>query len=83
MGRMSEMAAFLNRKRSYPLCVIQFPSKRWGFVGSVPAALAFEGDPEEAAKRAQFGGRFVKTRAWDTKEEALNEAERLGFKVTG
>lgn len=55
------------------LHVIQFPSGRWGFVGSVPPSLAFEGSPEEIAKALKFGPGFAKvtTRSWETEQAAL------------
>lgn len=64
------------------LTLIQFPSGKWGYVGSVPAALAFEweddGDlkialrsgPGIALKIAEREGRTFRTRVWDTEAEA-------------
>lgn len=67
------------------LHVIQFPSGRWGFVGSVPEALAFEGTAEEIQKARQFGPGFAKVKAvsFATKEDAIAEASAKGFEVSG
>lgn len=73
----------------YGLHLIKNPSGTYSFVGDVPAELAWtteDGAPpsEEQVKiAAQFGPRFarVKERAWPTAEEALKEAEALGYTV--
>lgn len=63
--------------------VIQYPSGRWGFVGKVPASLAYEYDSEDdvmtalqigpgiAARIAAKAGRTFKTRSWSSQDEAL------------
>jgi hypothetical protein len=83
-GRGSEMSAFLNRK-PLPLSVIQYPTKRWGFVGRVPTDLAYEGSPEDISIGLQHGFRLVKSRvkslSWETKEEALAAAAEKGYSV--
>jgi hypothetical protein len=83
-GRVSEMAAFFNRK-PLPLSIIEFPSKRWGFVGRVPMDLSYEGSAEdlEIGRRHGFGlvsGR-VKRLTWETKDEALAAAKAKGYTV--
>ena len=71
------------------LHVIQFPSGKWGFVGNVPSDLSYEqkdGTPatsEQISNIKQFGAGFVsgvRKRGWDTKEQAIAEAARLGHK---
>jgi len=76
------------------LSVIQYPSGRYGFVGSVPAVLAVEtDDPSLIEVGARCGldlakrigarrGKFIRGRAWDSRQEALAEAARHGFAVT-
>jgi hypothetical protein len=83
-GRITEMAVFLNRK-PLPLSIIQYPSKRWGFVGKVPMDLAWEGSPEDIAIGVRHGFGLVKGRvkslSWQTKEEALAAATEKGYSV--
>lgn len=65
--------------------VIQYPSGRWGFAGSVSAELTYvqlDGSPatqEQLATAARFGPRLarVTTRAFTTKAEALQAAADL------
>lgn len=69
--------------------VIRYPSGKYGFVGKVPASLAFEYESEEdlknaqqcgpgiAGKIAQREGRIFRTRTWDTEEAALQAAAAL------
>jgi hypothetical protein len=75
------------------LSVIQYPSGRFGFVGSVPAVLSIETDDRsliEVGARCGLGlaqriaarrGKFIWARAWDSRQEALAEAARHGFSV--
>ena len=59
--------------------VEQYPTGRWGFVGSVRADLAYvqrDGSPatdEQIEKCQQFGPRLARltTRTWPNKEAAL------------
>jgi hypothetical protein len=70
--------------------LIQFPSGRWGFVGNTDSRLAFtmkdgsEVTKDAAKTAASFGPALagVKTRSWTTREEAVEAAEALGFKVS-
>jgi hypothetical protein len=73
------MKEFSNLAKINTCNLIQYPSGRWGFVGKVPAVLAFinkeTGEAptdEQVAKANSFGVRFsgLKTRSWATKEEA-------------
>lgn len=69
--------------------VIRYPSGKYGFVGKVPASLAYEyeseGDlraaqqcgPGIAGKIAAREGRVFRTRVWDTEEAALQAAAKL------
>jgi hypothetical protein len=60
--------------------IIQLPTGRWGFVGRVPVALAYqqEDGSEPTAKQAEiirgFGPRLagVKARVYETRLEAHN-----------
>jgi len=75
-----------------PPHVLQFftYSKKWGFVGKIDARLAHvmaDGSPvtEDAAKKArEHGPRLagVRTRVWDTEEEAIAAAKALGYEVS-
>lgn len=67
---------------------IQYPSGRWGFVGKVPAALAYEGDadliavalqagPGIAARIAAREGRAFASLSWATEAEALAAKGKL------
>lgn len=72
-----------------PLCVNQYPTGRWGFVGRVPADLAWTSldggppDPAEVDVASQFGARFakVRSRSWETREDALRAAAEIGAEV--
>jgi hypothetical protein len=69
--------------------VIQFPSGKFGFVGKVPAALAFEYDSEAdvaiaiqsgpgiARKIAEREGRMFRVRVWDTEVDAMRAAHNI------
>lgn len=75
------------------LIVIQAPSGRFVFRGSVPAALAYQWEAEsdlEAAKQcgpaiaeriAARHGRTFKSVAFDTRESAIAAAAALGHSV--
>lgn len=72
-------------------CLIQFPSGRWGFVGSVDPDLAYvdreTGGPptdKQLETARQFGPRLarVATRTWATKAEAVAAAAAVGTPVT-
>ena len=75
------------------LHIIKYPTGRYGFVGRVPAALAYQGSADDMQAAAQCGpgiarkiaernGREFKTLAWDTEAEARAAAETLGFAVS-
>lgn len=73
-----------------PNCLIEHPNGRWSFVGRVDAKLAYrrvDGAPmtnADAEATRQFGPRLagVTGRSWNTREEALADAEAFGAKVT-
>jgi hypothetical protein len=77
----------------YALHVIKYPTGRYGFVGRVPFALAYEAEgitPEEIAHAMAFTvakaiaekrGGYLKHKVWETKEAALAEAAAKGFAV--
>lgn len=70
--------------------VMQYPSGRWGFVGSVDSRLAYvRKDGSEATEddlsSARIAGPNVaglKTRTFDTKEAALAAAEAISAEVS-
>lgn len=74
-----------------PLSLIQYPSGKFGFVGRVPAVLAYvwedESDLQAAAqcgpgiarKIAERNGRTFSTRVWDTEAEAIAARTAAGF----
>jgi hypothetical protein len=69
----------------------QNPAKTFSFSGSVPAVLGFyrkDGHPlteEDIRGIAQFGAglcrKTIGTKTWNTREDAIIEAELLGFTV--
>ena len=73
------------------LSIIQYPSGRYGFVGSVPAVLAVETDDPSlievgarcglgiAARIAARRGKFIRTRTWDSREAAQEAAAGAGL----
>lgn len=73
------------------LSVIRYPSGKYGFVGNVPAVLAYEwqdeGDlqaakqcgPGIARKIAERNGRIFNTRVWATEAEAIAARAAAGF----
>jgi hypothetical protein len=71
------------------LHVMEYPTGRFGYVGSVPTTLAFTApdggpaDPAEVEKACSFGQRFgkVKSRTFATKEEAVAFASEHGYKA--
>jgi hypothetical protein len=75
------------KTNQYGLHVIKYPSGRWGFVGNVPAALAFVTEDDlkptekQLADAAAYGPRLagVKTRSWASKTKAVAAAKALGY----
>lgn len=76
------------------LHVDHWPSGKFGFVGSIPIELAYEYadgsfpiSDKDAKDIQSFGpglvmkSRGIRTRSWQSREAAIAEAERLGYKV--
>jgi hypothetical protein len=70
----SEMSAFINQKpaTNFRINIIQFPSGRWGFVGSIPLVLTKENKTSLVP-----GARSSKS--YDSKEDALADAAKEGY----
>jgi len=67
-----------------PLSLIKFPSGKWGFVGSVPVNLRYDPTPtaeqvveiKQVSTPALVLKRYgIKTRVWNSREEAIEAAE--------
>jgi hypothetical protein len=76
------------------LHLTRYPSGRFGFVGRIPQALAYEGDADMLAIATQCGPGFAERIAkrqgltfrylsWASAEEACAAAKALGFEVAG
>ena len=67
----------------YELSLIKFPSGRYGFVGTVPASLAFS--PESTQKQIDNSIRFgvgigkAKRLVFDTVAQAAQAAQAAGY----
>ena len=69
--------------------LIQYPSGRWGFAGRVDARLAYVTKDGKTPTANQFESARIagpdiaglKTRAWDSMEQAIIAAQKLGIKV--
>ena len=67
----------------YKLSIIQYPSKRFGFVGRVPSILAYSGASEKELKAiAQVGPGLImkqnpniKSLSWETEQDAKDFAK--------
>ena len=70
--------------RSLGLYVIQFPSGRWGYVGSIPVDIAYVdgATKEQIATGLSFGQQFgPKTRTFETEAQARDYAMASGHTV--
>jgi hypothetical protein len=75
---------------NYGLHIVGTPTGKFYFVGNVPNALGFVGKDGEPVSdefvRDQLmlpsAYRSIKSRVWDTYEEAKQAAEALGFRVS-
>lgn len=76
----SELNAFnMKIKKCF---LTQYPSKKWGFVGSVPVELAFINPTEEKLKNLRFGEKFgPDKRSFLTREEAILFANNLSIPI--
>lgn len=66
----------------YQLSIIQYPSGKFGFVGSVPYILAFESSDQsfiESQLRLPAKYRALKNRVFNSEIEAQHVAELLGY----
>lgn len=74
------------------LHIIKYPSGRYGFVGRVPACLAYEGSDEDLQSAAIAGpriarliaernGRSFVALAWNTEAEAREAARVAGYTI--
>lgn len=88
-----EMAyALRNLQKLPPNNLMQFPSGRWGFVGSVDARLSIvqldgsPATPDQIRKAASFGigimRHEIRTRSWETRADAIAAAAELGVMIT-
>jgi hypothetical protein len=59
----------------YGLHIIQYPSKRWGFVGTIPAILCVE-------KKGSFGEPYYASPSFETKEDAMKYFEEKKHLIT-
>lgn len=70
--------------------LFQYPSKKWGFVGSVHPLLSYikkdGSQPSEkdfdSARQVGPSMAGIETRAWDTALDALKDAEKLNVVIT-
>lgn len=89
---MSELTHALEVVRNLPRNVLnRFPSGKWGFVGAVSVPLAYVSKdgttpPTEEQLRIahQYGPALanVRTRTWETREDAIAFAESLNLPIT-
>jgi hypothetical protein len=81
---MSELSNVINNfsGKNLGLHVIQFPSGKYGYVGTVPIDLAFIDPTPEQVNNLQFGERFgPKKRTFENKDLAITYAKIKGYKV--
>ena len=91
---MSDLAMAMRIVKGFGLNVIQWPSGRFGFFGRVPAQLAYvKADGSEvpdAELREVSQSSFpamtckrygIKTRGFDTEEQARDAAKAAGFEI--
>lgn len=89
---MTELQQGMKMLGSLPRNLItQFPSGRWGFVGSVNAQLIYQrkdGQPltdKDCQDIASFGPgllRHIESLSWATAQEAEQAAKDLGFEIS-
>lgn len=86
---MGELAGAMRMLSNLGLNVMQYPSGKWGFVGRVPAQLAYTTADENILKEiaqsqspAMTMKRYgVSKRVWESKASAIADAEAAGFEV--
>jgi len=75
-----------------PLCIIRYPTGRYGFVGTVPAVLAYRGSEEDIRNALQVGpgmarniaknnGRVFEKLSWASEAETRAAAADAGYTV--
>lgn len=69
-----EISQFVNRKAKMSTGLIQYPSGKFGIVGSIPFELTEE-------RPYHLGGTMRASKIWNTREEAHQELVKLGFKT--
>ncbi len=82
---MREMSAFKKLSGNLGLHVIQFPSGKFGYVGSVPADIYYVdgATDKQIADAKQFGESFgPKRRIFATREDAVDFATSKGYQVS-
>jgi len=80
-AKMGELAQMM-KIRITTTHLIQYPSGKWGFVGAVPAILAYEDPTPEKLAAARFGARFgPKTKGFESEAEARKFAAQHGCKI--
>ena len=67
----------------YPLALTHNSARRWFFVGSVPIGLKYDGPIKAIENVIRFGGTHpsVSRRSWASQDDAIREADRLGYTV--
>ena len=68
----SQMTAFLNMQSSHNCGLIQYPSGRFGLVGSIPEELA-------EIKENKIGQKYHGSKVFQTKQEGIIALEKLGY----
>lgn len=73
---MYEMHDWINRKHSthFKLNLTQYPSKRWGFVGTIPVSLTRE-------RKDHLGFTITDSKIYDTEQEAIIDARANGYEL--
>ena len=73
---MYEIHNYVNRPRAenFRLYLQQYPSSKWGFVGTIPICLAEH-------RTNSIGQDYFDSKIYDTKEEAINDAKLNGYEM--
>ena len=86
---MGELVGAMRMLSNLGLNVMQYPSGKWGFVGRVPAELAYTTTDENILKeivQSQSPAMTMKhygvsKRVWENKAAAVADAEAAGYAV--
>jgi len=70
------MYEFINRPKAenFSLYLQRYPSGKWGFVGTIPLALA-------ERRTNGIGQDFFDSKVYDTKENAIKDAKLNGYEL--